>query len=202
MELYIISIEEAAKIPAEYCERYFPKRMERAKKFRRREDLLRCVGAGFLLEYAGIREAEILYSEYGRPYVEKENVFFSLSHSGDFALLAFDSLDAGCDIEKNDALHEGVAQRVFTDSELEWMNESPEKRFYELWTLKESVIKLDGRGLGMDMRSFSVLPLTDGKPILSENGLIYGKSTQYGDCTVSVCSKKPIGETVLRCVKW
>ena len=184
------------------CERLFPKRMDRARKFRFREDFLRCVGAGFLLERANIHEADILYNEYGKPYAETEGVFFSLSHSGNYALLTADGVSVGCDIEKNAPYSRGVAERVFTAGELAWMNESPDSRFYELWTLKESVIKLDGRGLQVDLRSFSVLPLTGGKPIVWENGLIYGGSTRLDGCTVSVCSERPVGEIVLEEIKW
>lgn len=202
MELYTISIEEIAKIPLAYGERHFPRRMERAGKFRRREDFLRCVGAGFLLESAGIHEADIRFNEYGKPFVKTDGLFFSLSHSGAYALLAVDSESVGCDIEKNEKPHEGVARRVFTPSELKWMSLSPERRFYELWTLKESAAKLDGRGLQIELLSFSVLPMTQGKPILTENGPVYGRSTKYYDCTVSVCSKKYIDNMVLRSVQW
>lgn len=200
MRLYILSIEDAAKIPGDVCARLFPKRLERAKKFRFREDYLRCIGAGILLEYAGICEADIIYNAYGKP--EAPGVFFSLSHSGKYALLAADSVPVGADIEKNVPFHRGVAERVFTPEELAWMELSPEKRFYELWTLKESVSKLDGRGLQMELGSFSALPLTQGKPIFSEKGLIYGKSTPFDDCTVSVCSEKPVEEIVLEGVSW
>ena len=187
--IYVLSITEAAKLPAAWCEEHFPRRMERARKFRREEDRLRSIAAGALEVYAlGVRESEIRIDELGKPTAPGSEVFFSLSHSGDHAVLALSSSEVGTDIEKIEDARLAVAERVFTPEELSWMREDAQERFYILWTLKESVSKLDGRGLSLPMESFSVLPLTRGESLLLDGKRLFGASQRFDNCILSLCS--------------
>ncbi len=197
LNLYLLSLSEAEKLPETLCERYFPERMKRARRFLKKEDYLRCVAAGALTAFVlGAEEREIARNEWGKPFLPGKKVFFSLSHSGDYALLAADDTEVGADLEKNAGFLPKVAERVFTPEELEWMNGSPEIRFYQLWTMKESVMKLDGRGFSLAPNSFSVLPLLKGDSILSGAGELCGHTETFRDCTLSVCALHPIGEPV------
>ena len=65
--------------------------------------------------------------KHGKPYAENLPVFFSISHSGNFAVCAV--------------------------SELEYITE--ERRLFEIWTLKEAYFKCIGTGLGADIKSVS-----------------------------------------------
>ena len=196
--IYVLSITEAAKIPAAWCEEHFPRRMERARKFRREEDRLRSIAAGALEVYAlGVRESEIKIDERGKPTAPGSGVFFSVSHSGDYAVLALSGREVGTDIERIEAARLSVAERVFTPEELSWMREDAQNRFYILWTLKESVSKLDGRGLSLPMESFSVLPMTKGGSILLDGKKLFGTSQRLDDCILSLCSEEKAGKIQL-----
>jgi len=199
LKLCILPITEAEKIPAELCERLFPRRMARARRFRRREDALRCIGAGALTALVlDAKEKDISCNAWGKPYLRGHGPCFNLSHSGDYVLMAVDDRNVGADIEKNGCVNYSAAARVFTAEELKWMDEAPERRFYALWTMKESVMKLDGRGFQLASERISVLPILNGGTILTDSGAVYGITQQFRDCTLSVCALHPITETDLR----
>jgi len=191
--LTILPIEEAARLPGALCERLFPKRMKHASQFRQRDDALRCIAAGALTTLVlGAKEEELVCNPWGKPLWTHGGLCFSLSHSGDYALLATDETEVGVDIEKNSSVTKGIAERAFTENEIAWMNEECETRFFSLWTMKESVMKLDGRGFSLAPQSFSVLPLLYGGSLSLESGTIYGCSVPFRDCTLSVCALHPI----------
>ncbi len=191
-ELTILPIAEAARLPKELCETLFPERMQRAALFRRQEDRLRCIAAGALTALVlGAKEPELSVNPWGKPLWTAGSRCFSLSHSGDYALLAADETAVGADLEQNGPVKPRTAARVFTDAELAWLERQDETGFFMLWTLKESVMKLDGRGLSLSPRQFSVLPLLSGGAISMECGEIYGYTRQFRDCTLSVCALHP-----------
>jgi len=165
MKLYITDISCAKNVPADYCRRHFPLRYQKALHFKDEKARLLSVTAGILLwEVSGIREDEIRYTDSGKPYIPG-GPHFSLSHSGDYALLAVGSSPLGADLEKTDPKHLSVMKRVFTPEEIAFVGDDPE-RFTRLWTLKEGLSKAIGLGLFMDFRAVSVLPALEEKPIL------------------------------------
>lgn len=187
--VYTLSITQAALIPKAWCEKNFPKRLESSQKFRREEDRLRSIAAGALEYFAlGVDERGIVIDENGKPAIPGSGYFFSVSHSGNYAILALSECEAGTDIEKIENGNLRVAERVFTPEELSWMNEDAKIRFYILWTLKESVCKLDGRGLSLPPESFSVLPMVKGESITINGKKLFGCSRIFDDCVVSYCS--------------
>jgi len=176
-ELYFLKTEEISAIPETYFQECFPKRLERSRKFRFREDRLRCLGAGILLsEVCGAREDELFAGPQGKPYLSGTERKFNLSHSGEYAVLAVSGTEVGVDIEQHSERHMDVAKRVFQPEELEWMQEDPTERFYRLWTLKESVMKACGKGFALPPESFSVLPLIGGKSIRIADERYYASS--------------------------
>ena len=119
---------------------------------------------------------------------------FSISHSGSVCILACgDAANIGADIEVSNERHIDVAKRVCTESELAWMNERDrEERFFRIWTWKESVMKAVGMGLGLDPRSFEVLPFAQKKPALVQGRLWYAWEDRLEQSCISVCADEPI----------
>ena len=188
-ELYLMNVSEAERIPAAYCLERFPRRYERAEKYKNKADTLRSVAAGALVAgVLGVGEDEISHGEWGKPYLPGGDRFFSLSHSGEYALLAVSYSDIGADIEKVTVYRDAVARRVFTPDEREWIRQDPDRRFFELWTAKESVIKLDGRGLSLGMETFFALDLVRGGTIMLDDRKVYGYSTVFGGYCISACA--------------
>ena len=143
-----------------------PERKCRADRCRRREDALRCVAADALLRYALGTERYTLEKERnGKPYiVERTDFHFNLSHSGCWVVLAWGSSEVGVDVEKirmdTDLL--AIAKRFYAPEEQCYILEEPEqsrRRFFEVWTAKESYVKYLGTGLQKNLASFNVLSL-------------------------------------------
>lgn len=147
------------------------RRKERADRYLRREDRIRCVAAGALLQLAtltvlGKRNCELEYSPLGKPRLRGEPDFhFNLSHSGDWVVLAYASYPVGIDVERIqwNSGKEKLARHYFTTDEQDYVFGQGERgtaeRFFEIWTAKESYLKYLGTGLRKALNSFSVLQL-------------------------------------------
>lgn len=139
-------------------------RQERFNRYIKIEAKLHCLLAGLLLRYAlGEKVNTIITNEYKKPFLQEENIYFNLSHSGELVLLATDTQKLGIDIEKIKEAPLGVSKKCFTDDELSWLyNKRANEAFYKIWTAKESVMKAFGKGFHMSPRSFSVMPIENG----------------------------------------
>ena len=191
MDLFVLPISEAAALPDAYCAARFPDRFMRSRRMCAEADRLRCIGAGALIAHAmNIDESALVRGEHGK--IDSANgMHFNLSHSGDYAILARHASEVGADVERIGTPRAKLAPRVFLPEEIDWMRGDPEARFYALWTLKESVLKLTGRGFSMSMRSFSVLPMLAGGPAPVENRSTYGACLRIGDYAAAICAYEP-----------
>ena len=195
-------LDEVALLPQESVRSAFPKRYERSLRFRFKEDMLRCLGGAALLRgVLGAGEDDIVCGKFGKPYLKKGDLFFSISHSGEYVVLAVDDREIGADIEQIDSRHLSLAPHVFTADELVWYRSREEERFYVLWTLKESVIKQLGVGLQMTPQSFSVLPLTRGEGIDAGLRRLYGSTAICNGHCISVCTEHPAGNLTPRILR-
>ncbi len=107
----------------------------------------------------GKNSAVYRYGENGKPYLEDENIFFNISHSGHYVVCCFSSGEIGCDIEKVKEFKPSIPKRFFTEKEAKSIEECRERErvFTRLWTLKESILKKDGTGItgGLDSYCFA-----------------------------------------------
>lgn len=201
-ELYSLSLTEAAKLSEEdFCRVRFPERTKRAARMARREDALRCLGAGALIAgVLGAEERELTFGEYGKPALPPGRPFFNLSHSGDYILLAVDRAPVGVDIEKSDDRHLSAARVICTPEERSWMAVDPVPRFHTLWTMKESVLKQMGCGIRRAPGSFSVLPLIAGQALEDFGTPLYAVSGELEGCRIALCTVSPAPLPRLRSV--
>ena len=105
-------------------------------------------------------------NRYGKPTLEGSPVQFSLSHAGDWVACGLACCPLGVDIEKVQPVERGMYELCLTSQErqqLEQASTPPERRFIQLWTLKESFGKLRGDGLNCGFQRFEVEPL-EGEP--------------------------------------
>ena len=133
-------------------------RRKKTERYVKKEDRILSFMTGLMLDKIlnVSDENGLLYGEYGKPYIENGK-FFSISHSGDIAVLAISDNEIGIDIEKPREIDKNIIKRCFTDKEAEFTGSSSEK-FIRIWTLKEAVSKLFGEGLSFGFNTFSVIP--------------------------------------------
>lgn len=194
MHIYLTNINDFAN--AQLVKEHFPFRFEKAEHFRFNADKLRSYCAGYLIwQVLGLDESDILLDSNGKPYSKKVDFDFNISHSGDYVVLAYGKGKFGVDIEKASDNNLTVSKRVFTQNEQNYLNEIDSeklKRFNTLWTLKESVMKLNGKGIALSSSSFDVMPLVSGGSIVVEGDIIYANTTFVDDYALSVSSTQPI----------
>lgn len=137
-------------------------RRRRADRYRRFDDKLRCVVVDALLRvslgtdrFAGLT---IEKNEFGKPRLgDHENFHYNISHSGRYVVIASGNTNVGVDVQQHSAGTDrmAVAEQCFAPDEQAYVGQSI-RRFYEVWTGKESYLKYTGEGLRRHMRSFSI----------------------------------------------
>ncbi|MCI8464356.1 MAG: 4'-phosphopantetheinyl transferase superfamily protein [Lachnospiraceae bacterium] len=112
----------------------------------------------------------IARTKRGKPYFpEQPDLHFSISHSGDFWVCAFSERPVGVDIQKHvkragesqtqaAARLARMAERFFHPEETAWVMEYPYKRFFQIWTAKESYVKYTGEGIGAGFEALCLAP--------------------------------------------
>ncbi|MDX1901197.1 MAG: 4'-phosphopantetheinyl transferase superfamily protein [Gammaproteobacteria bacterium] len=145
----------------------------RAAKFkfdihRQRFVIARGILRNILQNYTETPAKEILLTSepQKKPYLKNnpKKIEFNLSHSEDKMLCAI-TLDnpVGVDIEKmRTECDLRIADRFFSASENHLLstldNDQKMKMFFQLWTAKEAIVKMTGKGLWTALNSFSVDP--------------------------------------------
>ena len=93
----------------------------------------------------------------GKPFLP--GFPFNLSHSGDWSVCAVGPADLGVDLQAERPLRRDLSRR-FAPEEREWLQGLPEKgrpgAFFDLWAVKEAVLKATGQGLAGGLNSFRV----------------------------------------------
>ena len=93
------------------------------------------------------------YSTYKRPFIDN-SIDFNISHSGEYVMCAINTDGrVGIDIERKKPLNFAEFRNYMTPDEWDTMREAPDQSeyFYDLWTVKESVIKAEGKGLSIPL---------------------------------------------------
>ncbi|MGE6632001.1 4'-phosphopantetheinyl transferase family protein [Bacillus sp. NPDC077027] len=106
--------------------------------------------------------------ENGKPIIAGlKNFHFNLSHSGHFVVCAVSDKPVGIDIEQVKPIDLDIAKRFFSPQEYaDLLTKSTKDQipyFFHLWSMKESFIKLTGKGLSYGLSSFSAHLTADGQ---------------------------------------
>lgn len=109
------------------------------------------------------RSLEIKCSPAGKPYLEKTNISFNVSHSRDYLLIGVSTLPGiGLDIQEMYPITglETIIPRYFNPAEQEYLAELPAALdgFFTLWTAKEAYLKAVGEGFTGDPKRVSIIP--------------------------------------------
>ena len=93
-------------------------------------------------------------------------VYYNVSHSGDWILIAVARSEIGVDIEFMNPVFDfnDVMPDIFMPGEVAFVNElDPVERFFTLWTRKEALAKATGQGLN---QNFMSIPALEGEHLI------------------------------------
>lgn len=99
------------------------------------------------------------YNKYGKPFlIIESDYFFNLSHSSSAVVCITDNQQVGIDVELIKPIDIKGFKKVFSPDELVYIMKQKNKfkGFYEIWTAKESFLKMLGKGLTVPLLSFSI----------------------------------------------
>lgn len=192
---------------------YWKVRKAKTYKYRFQGDRIRSLGAGILLYHMlkenGMENVDIDVNQYGKPFLCNNEIQFNLSHSGNYAVCSYGQGDSGIDIEWYKSADLEIARRFFEQQESRLVEEYGTQMFIRLWTLKESYIKAEGKGLKIPLDSFQICPgkyygnnNSNQKPIAIVSNDSYVDSDigyhfvefKIEDFHISVCSKSKVDE--------
>lgn len=96
---------------------------------------------------------DFLYTKGGKPYIAGYSKF-NISHSENMLVVAVRDNEVGVDVQKIVKYNEKLANKICNKEELKKLNNSTDKdlTFTEIWTLKESYLKLKDLGIYMDLK--------------------------------------------------
>jgi 4'-phosphopantetheinyl transferase len=147
---------------------------EFAARFRLEEDRFRFATGRealrlLLSKYLSAPPMEIIIAadKNRKPFISSppSDIYFNVSHSGDWVLIAFTGAELGIDIEKKDPDfdYKSFLREHYSESEQKYIAEAadPVAAFYFLWTRKEALIKAWGTGLRENLNEVDVLDSDD-----------------------------------------
>ncbi len=105
--------------------------------------------------------SDLEYTMYNKPFIPMAAVDFNIAHSGHCVICAMStSCRVGIDIEFINPIDIEAYYNVMIDEErinIQQSNANEKlNEFYRYWTAKESVIKADGKGLSIPLKSFLI----------------------------------------------
>lgn len=168
MDVYAVKIPHSSNESPKALISCLPKtRRDEIHSFKHEIDAQRTVlGEALLRTIAsktiGVKNINIVLAKnaFGKPFLpDYPHFHFNISHAGKWVVCAIDNLPLGIDIERLLPVNPGITRRICSKEEYEDLQNLDEKQrlsyFYELWTLKESLVKAIGRGLPFPLNSIS-----------------------------------------------
>jgi 4'-phosphopantetheinyl transferase len=124
-------------------------------RFRNHEDRrLKLFGKLMVKKYYENKRLEFQWSEWhlsaeGKPYYNNGNKKFSISHSGNYVIVAFSDQETGADIERLANFDIMSVLSYLHPKEKEYIENASdsENAFFKIWTRKEAYLKAIGKGI-------------------------------------------------------
>ena len=145
-----------------------PEKRNRIQRFRHWQDAHRTLLADLLVRHLIYQTLDMVPQEvvfhhnaYHKPSLAgRDDFHFNCAHSGDWIVCAVGDHPIGIDVERIEPIDLLISRRFFSENENHALsNKGDSERlsfFYTLWTLKESYLKMVGKGLHQPLNSFSV----------------------------------------------
>lgn len=132
--------------------------------------------------------------KYGKPYLkDMEQCQYNISNTDGIVVCALSDMAVGVDTEKEKPFRSGILHKCTSATEIAYIMEpevknEQEKRFFQLWTLKESYIKMTGKGMRIPLTEVVFGFEKNGEIFCSKQGKFYQR--RQGDYWISLCIKE------------
>lgn len=129
-------------------------------------------------------------SDYGKPsLIHERTLYFNISYAYPYVVCVFDNAPIGIDIEQmNQTAYDDIITCLHGEEQtFIRQSEEEESAFLEIWTRKESYVKLLGTGLNKDIATYNVL-----SPKTFEQKQCYFHKYEADNYIINVCSQKLI----------
>ena len=158
-----------------------------------------CIKKFIVKKFLKIADENISFgiNDKGRPFLKNFRDFdFNVSHSNGYIAVIFSKYTkVGIDIEflSNHRNTDAIAKKFFSTNENFWLHRLSSKKedFYILWTLKESILKMNGKGISCSGFMKYPFKFYDGKVYLMDSSSeIFFQTFIYNKHIISICSSK------------
>lgn len=145
--------------------------------------------------------------EYGKPFLRNGAGFFNISHCNGLVGCAISNIPVGFDVECKRKFQESILKKTCNEAEKEYiLKQDCLERFLQIWTLKESYIKMLGQGLRFPLTevAFQITPWIEKEKEVwkepkeiqcSQKGYFYQR--MLGEYMMSVCTGEKAGRPCL-----
>ena len=118
---------------------------------------------------------------------DKSDIYFNISHSGEYCVLALSDENVGVDIQQARKVNLRIAEKWFNEKENEYVKGASTEdealmRFARIWSAKESYAKYTGKGLSEPFTKFYedfdagfVVENTDNKRVAKLSAYLIGE---------------------------
>lgn len=146
-----------------------PQRRERALRYRSAVDRDNCILSYLLLRYAlkscfGLHDPRIEFPQRGKPYLpEHPSIHFNISHCSAGCVVAVADVPIGVDIQDIRTVSPRLVAYCCCAGERECIEHAAQSdaEFARIWAMKESWLKLSGRGISSALPSVDTTQLAD-----------------------------------------
>lgn len=145
---------------------------------------------------------------YGKPYLKGQKQYhFNISNTDGMVICGISDVEIGVDTEKEKPFRKGILKKCATSLErkyiLDGQETEQESHFFQLWTLKESYVKMTGEGLRIPLQEVEFKFEREEesertKIICSKAGNFY--QYQENGYWISLCAKEKVKVRWIPCV--
>lgn len=133
---------------------------------------------------------------HGKPYLKgMEQYQYNISNTEGMVVCALSDVSVGVDVERKKPFRESILRKCASPLEKEYIlsgadKAQQEERFFRLWTLKESYIKMTGEGMCLPLQevNFEISETEQCGIRCSMGGCFYQK--EKGEYWISLCAGK------------
>jgi 4'-phosphopantetheinyl transferase len=147
-----------------------------------------------LSNYYGINSSDIMIckNSFGKPVIRDiPNFHFNFSHTGDIIAGVFSKRQIGIDIETVRQFNPKALKLFCSNEEMSDLSIIGDMhRLTQIWSIKESYLKMSGIGLYRSMSQYSTCMMDDQIKIKNKNGLLSNVSFDLvyaQNIVISVC---------------